>query len=436
MAVAYPQTDNSSSTTQIPLIYEDQGDEAHLSKSLNHLETFLRVFGFCQYSFLSLILSWLSFLLLGIALPAVMIEYLSHCTDCKKYQISSFEIQVLVFQSLVATISLACISHNLRKYGIRKFLFVDRFHGHMAQYRDEYVKKINGFFRLLAVWLLPFLVLKTIREAVRVIYAPHHSWGQSVGILIALVVSWTYSITIYLSGCTLFNLVCNFQVIHFENYGKLLERDLDVTQYIEEHIRLTHYLSKISHRFRIFFVLELLVVTASQVVALFQTTWHSGIINLVNGGDFVISSIVELVGLIISLQAAAKITHRAQGTGSVAAKWHSLVTCASDDTSQVEIGTNSGGSEAANPSNLLHINYSESDLEAVDYVPVPTTNQLASYMSSYHKRQSFVMYLQSNPGGFTVFGWRVDRTLINTIFFLEISLVLFVLGKTVTLYHS
>jgi hypothetical protein len=148
---------------------------------------------------------------------------------------------------------------------------------------------IQGFFRLLAVWLLPFLVLKTIREAVRVIYAPRHSWGQSVGILIALVVSWTYSITIYLSGCTLFNLVCNFQVIHFENYGKLLERDLDVTQYIEEHIRLTHYLSKISHRFRIFFVLELLVVTASQVVALFQTTWHSEIINLVNGGDFVVS---------------------------------------------------------------------------------------------------------------------------------------------------
>jgi hypothetical protein len=149
---------------------------------------------------------------------------------------------------------------------------------------------IQGFFRLLAVWLLPFLVLKTIREAVRVIYAPHHSWGQSVGILIALVVSWTYSITIYLSGCTLFNLVCNFQVIHFENYGKLLERDMDVSQYIEEHIRLTHYLSKISHRFRIFFILELLVVTASQVVALFQTTWNSEIINFINGGDFVVSA--------------------------------------------------------------------------------------------------------------------------------------------------
>ena len=148
---------------------------------------------------------------------------------------------------------------------------------------------IQGFFRLLVIWVLPFLVLKIIREAVRVVYAPHHSWGQSVAILIALVVSWTYSITVYLSGCALFNLVCNFQVIHFENYGKLLERDLDITQYIEEHIRLTHYLSKISHRFRIFFILELLVVTASQIVAIFQTTWHSEILNLVNGGDFVVS---------------------------------------------------------------------------------------------------------------------------------------------------
>ncbi|XP_011044193.1 PREDICTED: uncharacterized protein LOC105139455 isoform X1 [Populus euphratica] len=436
MAVPCSQTDNLS-TTQVPLIYEDQEDEAHLSKSLNHLETILRVFGFCQHSFISLTLSWLTFLLLGIALPVVMIHYFSYCTtDCKKYQIRSFEIQVLVFQCLVAAISLVCISHNLRKYGFRKFLFVDRYHGHMAQFRDEYVKKINGFFRLLAVWVIPFLLLKIVREAVRIIYVPHHSWGQPVAILIALIVSWTYSITIYLSGCALFNLVCNFQVIHFENYGKLLERDMDVSQYIEEHIRLTHYLSKISHRFRIFFILELLVVTASQVVALFQTTWNSEIINFINGGDFVISSIVELVGLIVCLHAAAKITHRAQGTGSVAAKWHSIVTCASDDTSQVEISSNCGSSEAANTGHLLCINYSESDLEAVDYVPVPTTTQLASYMSTYHKREAFVTYLQSNPGGFSVFGWTIDRTLINTIFFLEMSLVLFVLGKTITIYHS
>lgn len=45
---------------------------------------------------------------------------------------------------------------------------------------------------------------------------------------------------------------------------------------------------------------------------------------------------------------------------------------------------------------------------------------------------SAVTYLQSNPGGVTIFGWTIDRVLINTIFFVEMSLVLFVLGKTIT----
>lgn len=44
-----------------------------------------------------------------------------------------------------------------------------------------------------------------------------------------------------------------------------------------------------------------------------------------------------------------------------------------------------------------------------------------------------VIYLQSNPGGITIFGWTVDRTLLNTIFFLELTLVLFVLSKTIVL---
>ena len=42
-----------------------------------------------------------------------------------------------------------------------------------------------------------------------------------------------------------------------------------------------------------------------------------------------------------------------------------------------------------------------------------------------------VLYLQMNPGGITIFGWTVDRHLINTIFFIELSLVTFVLGKTI-----
>ncbi|CAN1789630.1 Histone-lysine N-methyltransferase SUVR5, partial [Linum perenne] len=50
----------------------------------------------------------------------------------------------LLQESLVAAFSLLCISHNLRKYGVRKFLFVDLSHGHScAQLDSEYANKIN-----------------------------------------------------------------------------------------------------------------------------------------------------------------------------------------------------------------------------------------------------------------------------------------------------
>lgn len=45
--------------------------------------------------------------------------------------------------------------------------------------------------------------------------------------------------------------------------------------------------------------------------------------------------------------------------------------------------------EAAHALNSLVLSYSESDLESMDYVAMPTHTQLASYMSSYHRRQAF-----------------------------------------------
>ncbi|EXC04011.1 hypothetical protein L484_006903 [Morus notabilis] len=426
--VPFIQAENSSSPNPEE---EEEPKETQLNKSLHLLETFLRVLGFCQYSFLSFTLSWVSFLLLGVFLPLLIIE-ISYCSsDCEKYQIKVFELEILVSQSLGAAISLLCVSHNLRKYGVRRFLFVDKCHGHMTQFREEYTKKIRGFFRLLLVWVLPCFLLKAAREVLRIRYVDKDSWWQSAAIIFGLLFSWTFSSIIFLSGSCLFNLVCNLQIIHFENYGKLLERDLDVSAYIEEHVRLTHHLSKISHRFRIFLLLEFLIVTASQFVALLQTTGNRGIINFINGGDFAVTSIVELVGIIICLHAAAKISHRAQALASVTSRWHALVTCNSSNLSQ---SNNGGNMEASftSGSGSMPINYSESDLEAVDFVPVPANTQLASYMSMYHKRQAFVTYTLSHRGGATIFGWTVDRALISTIFFVELSLVLFVLGKTIT----
>ncbi|GMH01171.1 hypothetical protein Nepgr_003010 [Nepenthes gracilis] len=411
-----------------------ESETPELDRSLRRLESFLRLFGFCQYLALGFSLSWLCFIAVGIAVPVLVIEFYL-CFDlsnCEKYEVKKFELEILICEAIAAAISLLCISHNLRKYGVRKFLFVDRYHGGLLRFRDAYIKKINEFFRLLAILGLPCFILKTSQEVVRVIYLNHEPLWKSMVASFALLVSWAYLTTIYLSGTLLFNLICNLQVIHFENYGKLLERDLDVSVYIEEHMRLTYYLSKISHRFRIFLLLEFLVVTASQFLALLETTGNQGIINFINGADFAVLSIVQVVGIIVCLQAATKITHKAQGLASIASRWHALVTSSSTDTSQLGTSTNGGNMEHADLSVPITISYSESDIEATDYVPTPTNLQLVSYMSSYHKRQAFVMYMLSNTGGVTIFGWTIDRALLNTIFFVEMSLVAFVLGKTIS----
>ncbi|KAL3339334.1 hypothetical protein AABB24_028117 [Solanum stoloniferum] len=402
-------------------------DDTDLDKTLQKLELFLTLLGFNQSSVLSFVLSWIFFLLLGILVPMVMLEV----SNCQNPQIKSFDFDILVSQVLLAAASLLCLSHNLRKYGIRKFLFVDRYSGHIERFSNQYHKKISDSVRLLLLWVLPCFLLKTAREIIRILYVQHESWWQSAAISLAFVSSWTYITAIFLSACVLFHLVCSLQIIHFDDYVKFLEREPDCFVLIQEHVRLRYYLSKISHRFRIYLLLLFLIVIVSHFMTLFQTTGYTGLITYINGGDFAVSSIVQVVGVILCLNAAAKISHRAQGIGSIASRWHALATCTSGEASQMRNSTSMSCLEAANRSNSFYMNFSESDLESVDFVTEPTNTQLASYMSSYQKRQALVMYLQNNPGGITIFGWTVDRGLINTIFFIELTVVTFILGKTI-----
>lgn len=286
---------------------------------------------------------------------------------------------------------------------------------------------------MLLLWLLPCIILKTAHEIVRIWGEENESWWQSAAIVFALVITCTYLNAISLASCILFHLVCNLQVIHFEDYARFLEREPDILVLIEEHIRLRHHLSKISHRFRLYLLSLFLVVTASQFVTLLQTTGYSGAITFSNGGDFAVTSVVQVVGIILCLHAATKISHRAQAISSVASKWHARLTNSSSEIIQSRHTSSSSSVDAPNSIHRvsLPINCSESDLESLDYFSMLANSHLATVVSSYHKRESFVMYLQTNPGGITIFGWTVDRGLISTIFFIELSLVLFVLGQTV-----
>lgn len=120
---------------------EEQNGETHLDQTLRKLEKFLTFLGFRQSSWWCSALSWTAFVVIGVALPVVVLE-LSDCSGCEKYQIKGFELDIVASQACLAAVSLFCLPHNLRKYGIRKFLFVDRFSGQMARFHDYYIKQI------------------------------------------------------------------------------------------------------------------------------------------------------------------------------------------------------------------------------------------------------------------------------------------------------
>ncbi|KAF2575506.1 hypothetical protein F2Q70_00002140 [Brassica cretica] len=247
---------------------------------------------------------------------------LGHCKDCERYQNKSFELNIVVSHACLAVVSLLCVSHNLRKHGIRKFLFVDQLSGRMGPLKAQYIQQISNSVRLLALWSLPCFGLKAVREIIRMLYVPHDQPWLSVLILLSMILSWTYLSTIFLAASAMFHLVCNLQVIHFEDYAKLLDGESEISLFIYEHICLRHYLSKISHRFRIFLLLQFLVVTISQFTTLFQQTYH-------------VSAVVQVVGIILCLHTATKISHRAQAIASVASKWHVIMSCSSTDTTQI-----------------------------------------------------------------------------------------------------
>ncbi|CAN1148436.1 Histone-lysine N-methyltransferase SUVR5 [Linum perenne] len=92
---------------------------------------------------------------------------------------------------------------------------------------------------------------------------------------------------------------------------------------------------------------SLSVQKSNLFVALVETTGNRGLINLINGADFWVTAIVELLGLVICLHVATKVSHRAQGIVSMATRWHSVST--NETTSQMEVSSNGGGMEAPLP---------------------------------------------------------------------------------------
>ncbi|GJR88994.1 leucine-rich repeat protein [Tanacetum coccineum] len=99
--------------------------------------------GFNQDSFLRFGLSWFMFLMIGVVVPVVVLMLTTNCLRCDLYQVKGFELVVVSSHVCLAAVALLCLSHNLRKYGVRMFLFGDQYHGHVQRFSKDYVLKID-----------------------------------------------------------------------------------------------------------------------------------------------------------------------------------------------------------------------------------------------------------------------------------------------------
>ncbi|KAL6196263.1 hypothetical protein ACLB2K_031878 [Fragaria x ananassa] len=145
-------------------------------------------------------------------------------------------------------------------------------------------------------------------------------------------------------------------------------------------------------------------------------------------------SITLVTGLLILLRSATKITHKAQAVACLATKLHVCATLESFDATELDSPT---AQQVANDPGIHIITHEESDGDEVsdEEDDLENTKMVPSYAYntiSYRKRQALVTYLENNKAGITVYGFTLDRTTLQMLFMIEFSLILWLLGKTIS----
>ncbi|XP_059070397.1 uncharacterized protein LOC131047752 [Cryptomeria japonica] len=294
---------------------------------------------------------------------------------------------VQIPQCILASISFIALSCYLRKYGLRKFLFLDQLCDDTAQVQLGYTTELDKAFKLFAWILLPSFLIEIVHKILwysTVTVSNPFISGQILStslVFTAVTMSWLYRTGVFLLVCMQSRLTCHLQILRFDGFRKFLEEyssdvsiilkehmrirhqlflsshrfrffvlasllTITISQFaallmtlssrteinffnLKEHMRIRHQLFLTSHRFRFFVLASLLTITISQFAALLMTLSSRTEINFFNAGNLVVCSVVQVTGFLLCLLGAARITHRAQGTVSVATRWHVLATCTS-----------------------------------------------------------------------------------------------------------
>ncbi|XP_078182023.1 uncharacterized protein LOC144575678 [Carex rostrata] len=376
-------------------------------------------------------ISWVLFILLGIVVPAV-----SHFVLSFRPQRRPYNAAVQVSLSAASAASFLCLSTVLRRYGLRRFLFLDKLRHESERVRLGYTHQLTHSFRVLSFFVFPCFFAETAYKiwwycasADKVPWLGNPIVSDIVACFAELM-SWLYRTSIFLLTCVLFQLICYLQNLRLQDFVAVFDEQNVVELMLKEHLDIKKQLKIISHRFTGFIVACALIVTASQFSSVLLTTRKDSADSLFNTGELAMCSIMLVSGLLIIIRGAVKITHQALALTSHAAKWHACATMEEIDT------VDSSG--ATKPNSVYSMNFSdessEEDLSGdSDDEVLEDTKFITIHANtvSFQKRQALVTYLENNRAGITVFGFMLERSYLHTVFMLEWTLFLWLLGKTI-----
>ncbi|XXG81937.1 hypothetical protein AAC387_Pa09g2465 [Persea americana] len=393
-------------------------------------------------------ISWTIFFVLAIAVPSLS-HFVLSCPNCDKGHRRPYDSTVQLSLTVIAALSFICLSRFVRKYGLRRFLFLDKLREESEEVRYGYTEQLNTSFKLLSIFVVPCFCAESAYKiwwycsgASRIPFLGNVYLSDPIACVLELC-SWLYRTSIFFLVCVLFHLICHLQILRLQDFTRVFTQESDVVSMLTEHMRIEKHLRIISHRFRSFILLTLFFVTASQFASLLNTTKSHADVNIFRAGELALCSMGLVTGLFICLRSAAKITHKAQAITCHAAKWHVCATIDSFDTIDCEAPSPTHITDAPPPHRRpppslvpssqdhhhdVDDSSEDSDSSCSDSKFLPLN---AAITISFQKRQALVTYFENNRAGITVFGFMLDRAGIQIIFGIEMSLVLWLLGKTV-----
>ncbi|XP_016484343.1 uncharacterized protein LOC107804906 [Nicotiana tabacum] len=381
-------------------------------------------------------LSWFVFVLLAIVVPCLS-HFSLACSDCDAAYNRPYDNVVQLSLSSVAALSFICLSRFVKKYGLRRFLFLDKLCDESETVRKCYTQQLNSSLKILFIFVLPCFAAECAYKiwwyssgGTQIPFLGNVIASDIVACILELT-SWLYRTVVFFLVCILFRLICYLQVLRLQDFAQVFHVDSDVESVLREHLRIRRHLRIISHRYRAFILWALMFITASQFASLLMTTRSTADLHIYKSGELALCSVSLLAGLMILLRSATKITHKAQSVTCLAAKWHVCATIDSFDSIEGETPITRATCGQSFPacsegSDSDDVGDEEDELDNTKFVPAYAYSTI-----SFQKRQALVKYFENNRAGVAIYGFMLDRSSIHTIFGLELSLVLWLLGKTI-----